>query len=115
MSLNSNGTVARYVCLHLFSDLVHENGILSSGSDGLPYTTLSYGNGESYTYFRRDLSLVDTSNILLLYMYHTEESMVDQNSVNAHQSVNAQCILVFWSRVLLLIAASSLIFLLQPF
>ena len=68
---------------HLFSDLVHENGILSSGSDGLPYTTLSYGNGESYTYFRRDLSLVDTSNILLLYMYHTEESMVDQNSVNA--------------------------------
>lgn len=42
-------------------DLVHENGILSSGSDGLPYTTLSYGNGESYTYFRRDLSLVDTT------------------------------------------------------
>ena len=35
--------------------------MLSSGLDGLPYTSLSYANGDSYTYFRRDLSNIDTS------------------------------------------------------
>ena len=43
------------------------------GSDGMPYTTLTYANGPSYiSYFRENLTKVDVG-MNVKYMYNTKD------------------------------------------